>query len=544
MFDFKSKKILIVDDQKTFHIMIKSMLSNQGAKNIKFAESAEAAVRLAGKIKFDIFLVDYSLGVGKSGLEFLNYLRLNKLIKPSAIFVLISGDNSKGMVLTAIEKTPDDYLTKPFSQVQLVNRLTKAIRKKEVLVDIIKETLNKNYPEAIKIAKEKIKTQPLFQDVLTNILAALYVRTKQYEEAEQILKPLADRELIRASITLGKVYFLQEKYDKAIKLLTTVIQNNPLQMDPHQWLARSYQKEGQLEKALKILHYTANLTHSSVNKHEEVALLATEMNDYSIMVSSYNSILQLSRHSFFPDPCHLANYIRCIINHAKLEKNMEDRKEILKKVNSIIYQARFEEGKLEDFNFACFDELCQAKVHLALNEPLRAKRRILKTLHTITFPINEIDNACLYESISALLDIGEFELATPYLDELKGRNILNRTTQLTITENTGDTLEKRIEKFKHYNQLGISNFENEQFSDALINFEKAIELEPLNSGALLNRINVFLELIKENSSKTRSSYYVRCDQSLKLLTNIQLSSEHKKRFDFLSQGFSELNRRR
>ena len=150
----------------------------------------------------------------------------------------------------------------------------------------------------------------------------------------------------------------------------------------------------------------------------------------------------------------------------------------------------------------------------------------------------------MYESISALLDIGEFELANPYLDELKGRNILNKTTQLTITENTGDTLEKRIENFKHYNLLGISNFENGAFSDALIHFEKAIELEPLNSGALLNRINVFLELIKENSSKTRSSYYVRCDQSLKLLTNIQLSNDHKKRFDFLSQSFAELNRRR
>ena len=34
MFNYSDKTILIVDDQKPFHVMLKTMLTNQGAKNI------------------------------------------------------------------------------------------------------------------------------------------------------------------------------------------------------------------------------------------------------------------------------------------------------------------------------------------------------------------------------------------------------------------------------------------------------------------------------------------------------------------------------
>ena len=74
MFSYRNKKILIVDDQKAFHVMLKAMLTNQGAENITFAESAEQAARIANLDRFDIYLLDYNLGGGKNGVQLFDYL--------------------------------------------------------------------------------------------------------------------------------------------------------------------------------------------------------------------------------------------------------------------------------------------------------------------------------------------------------------------------------------------------------------------------------------------------------------------------------------
>lgn len=543
MFSYKNKRILIVDDQKPFHIMLNTMLTNQGAKNICFADSAESAAKLTHRKKFDIYLIDYNLGSGKNGSQLLDYLRLNQLIPNNALCFIITGDNNKGMVLTAIEKAPDDYLMKPFSQTQLFNRLSKAAQKKSVLSVVFDALAEKKYALAISLCKEKIETERKFRGICKSLLADIFITTNDFNEAEKILKSMVDnRPLVRASITLGKVYYLQKKHPEAINILKEVIFNNPLQMEAYQWLARAYQDNGELSKALNILTLAANMTHHSIIRHQEVALLANEMNEHKIMLSSYHSILQLSRNSFYPDPCHLANYIRSILNSANVIEDMDERKIILKKVSSALYQSRFEEGRNKKFDFNTFDDICQAKVFFSLGEPLKAKRRILNTLEKNESDIEEIDNTVLCESLFSLIEIGEFDYIAPYLEELKRRDIIDSTTQAEISLQTGGALEKRINSFKTHNELGIQSFSAKLFSSALEHFNKALQLEPLNSGALLNRVQVFVQLLKESRGDERKIHISSGQSSLNLLSNTQLPKEHAKRYKALHAEFMDFKR--
>jgi len=543
MFSYKNKRILIVDDQKPFHIMLKTMLTNQGAKNISFADSAESATKLAHRKEFDIYLIDYNLGSGKNGSQLLDYLRHNQLIPSSALCFIITGDNNKGMVLTAIEKAPDDYLMKPFSQTQLFNRLSKASQKKLVLADIFDALAEKKYDQAILLCKDRIITESKFRGLCKSLLADILITTQQFDAAEQILKALVEkRPLVRVSITLGKVYCLQEKYPEAIKILKEVISNTPLQMEAYQWLSRAYQGSGELNKALNILTLAANITHHSIERHQEVALLANEINEHKLMLSSYHSILQLSRNSFYPDPCHLANYIRSILNYANAQEEMDERRVILKQVNSALYQSRFEEGRNKSFDFNRFDEICQAKVFFSLGDTLKAKRRILNTLEKNDSAINELDSTFLCESLFSLLDIGEFDYASSYLEELGQRDIIDQTTQIAIKEQTGDALEERINNFKIHNKLGIQAFSAKSFSSALEHFNKALKLEPLNSGALLNRIQVFVQLLKQSSGDERKAQVTNCQSSFNLLSNTHLPDEHTKRCRELQKEFAELKK--
>jgi CheY-like chemotaxis protein len=543
MFSYKNKRILIVDDQKPFHIMLKTMLTNQGAKNISFADSADSATKLAHRKEFDIYLIDYNLGSGKNGSQLLDYLRHNQLIPHSALCFIITGDSNKGMVLTAIEKAPDDYLMKPFSQTQLFNRLSKANQKKLILSGIFEALAEENYDQAILLCKEKIQTESKFRSLCKSLLADILITTKRYDAAAQILKALVDnRPLVRVSITLGKVYCLQHKYPEAIKILQEVVFNTPLQMEAYQWLARAYQGCGELSKALNILTQAANMTHHSIVRHQEVALLANEMEEHKVMLSSYHSILSLSRNSFYPDPCHLANYIRSIINYANAQEEISERKIILKQVNSTLYQSRFEEGRNKNFDFNRFDEICQAKVFFAQGDSLKAKRRILNTLEKNDTPIDELDNTFLCESLFSLLEIGEFEYAAPYISELEQRDILDLTTQVAIEQKTGEMLDKRVNDFKVHNKLGIQAFAAKSFPVALDHFNKALYLEPLNSGALLNRIQVFIQLLKQKQNSERKNQISNCQSSFSLLSNTHLSDDHAKRYRELHEEFIELKR--
>jgi len=529
MFKYFDKKILIVDDQKAFHVMLKTMLTNQGARDITFVETTEQAVKIANQVAFDIYLFDYNLGSSKNGVQLLEYLKHNNLIPKHALCFILTGDSNKRMVLTAVEKAPDDYLMKPFSPVQLSTRLEAAIRRKTKLKPIYDAIEVKDHQLAISLCLQIIDESPEYRGICKNILADVYIETEQFTNAERILKPLVDlRPLVHSSMSLSRSYILQGQYKQAINVLTRLIKHAPLQMKAYRLLANAYKSDGQLSEALNILSQAANTTHHSIERHQEVALLANEMEEYSVMLGSYASILHLSRNSFYPDPCHLANYLRSITTCAKQETDMGERKKILKKASSALYQSRFEEGKNKDFDFTSFDEICQANVQLALNEPLKAKRKILNTLSAIDKDIADFDTTILTEGLFSLLEIGEFEQAKPYLSELEKRHILDEATEISIKKLTGDQLTNRIDNFASFNKKGIEQFDNKQYKQALESFDKALQLEPLNSGSILNRAQVFIHMLQEKP-KNSDRLQQKCQDSITLLNNTRLSEQHAER---------------
>ena len=110
------------------------------------------------------------------------------------------------MVLTAIEKSPDDYLMKPFSQVQLSKRLKLATQRKLIFQDIFQSLSEKNYELAIQQCQEKIDKETKHRGLCKNLLADIYIQIENFSAAETILKPLIDlRPLVRPSISLGKL---------------------------------------------------------------------------------------------------------------------------------------------------------------------------------------------------------------------------------------------------------------------------------------------------------------------------------------------------
>ena len=62
-------------------------------------------------------------GISAIGKQLLEDLREKKLLAPHSIFMLVTGENSVPMVMSAVELEPDDYLVKPFDLAELWARV-------------------------------------------------------------------------------------------------------------------------------------------------------------------------------------------------------------------------------------------------------------------------------------------------------------------------------------------------------------------------------------------------------------------------------------
>lgn len=119
-------KILIVDDEPNIVVPLQFLMEQNGYQTL-VAQSGEEALESISKEEPDLVLLDIMLP-GIDGFEVCEIVRL----KPEwrhirIIFLTAKGrdvDIAKGMVLGA-----DDYITKPFSNQQIIDAVTKLIQK-------------------------------------------------------------------------------------------------------------------------------------------------------------------------------------------------------------------------------------------------------------------------------------------------------------------------------------------------------------------------------------------------------------------------------
>ncbi len=123
-----SKKILIVEDEPSI-IAPLEFLMEQNNYEVKVADTGEKALDLIENFDADLILLDIMLP-GIDGYEVCQKIRSNPKIKTIKIVFLSAMartiDIAKGMGLTA-----DDYITKPFSNSFVVDRVNALLNEEE-----------------------------------------------------------------------------------------------------------------------------------------------------------------------------------------------------------------------------------------------------------------------------------------------------------------------------------------------------------------------------------------------------------------------------
>ena len=185
---YNDKRYLVLDDVSSFRIMMKKMLSELGVTHIDLAGDASRAIRLCREKPYDVILSDYNLGKGKNGQQLLEELNHLNLIKKTTIFIMVTAEVDKDIVLSALECQPNGYLAKPFTRGVLENRLGRIVRQNDQIREVLVAIDDGNLQDAIRHCDEHINKSTSYANVCLRIKGELLFRLKDYDQAMELYK--------------------------------------------------------------------------------------------------------------------------------------------------------------------------------------------------------------------------------------------------------------------------------------------------------------------------------------------------------------------
>src|SRR5215204_3555551 len=122
------KNILVVDDEKSQREILDMILNEEGYY-VTTAASGEAALKFAKDRRFDLALTDLKMTV-MDGIELLQQLLA---YDSSIIVILLTAHGSIESAKEALRRGAFDYLEKPYDREQLLETITRALTKLDVL---------------------------------------------------------------------------------------------------------------------------------------------------------------------------------------------------------------------------------------------------------------------------------------------------------------------------------------------------------------------------------------------------------------------------
>lgn len=148
-------RILIIDDDTSFGLMIEGFLKRKGFDTV-FVSSFDSALSSIKKTNFDLVLTDYRLDNG-TGLELIPEIKKNDQKTP---VVLITAYSDIRVAVSAIKLGAFEYITKPVNPDELLHVINRGLEKTTIVTDKPKTPVSQNkYIKGISRSAEQVEQQ-------------------------------------------------------------------------------------------------------------------------------------------------------------------------------------------------------------------------------------------------------------------------------------------------------------------------------------------------------------------------------------------------
>ena len=543
-------RVIIADEQHTFASLMKGILMSLGFSKITVASSGDEAQKICSRAQFDIYLFDCSFRNGISGLELVQNLRKNHLAPCMALMFIVTGDHSRSKVLCAVEQEPDDYIVKPFSQKQFARRLKKAIAKKKDLENIYSCIYRNDAPGAISALEKAVSEGTPYDVYCRCLLSDYYISTGQHNLAQAVIQEgMACSESDYLKFALGKVLYSKKLHEESLSIIQDVLTRRPLMTDAIEYVSKNYISLGMTEKAIQSIRQAVALSPLSERLLNAQITTALNAGDFMTARDGLALLLNVKKNSPEEVDTLLESFVQCEFMFVENSHDPFHISSMEKVIGNII--GRYHACTSKDrFSLETFKTVCEARVALIRGETQRSKRRLYQALTAM----NE-NNSNLADSIKigmylGLLSLGEYEVAEHLSQELAGRSadsdIAMNILDICVSRKNAEQAERR-NKYQELNSQGIREYKNGKLDEALRLFKEAKRKVPGNSNAILNKIQILLDMteiqLKQDSKNGKDAargLIQECASDLRLLEGIPLSKVQAERTELLKKDFAEI----
>ncbi len=342
--DFSKKHYLIIDDFTDMRAVIRSILRSLGVNHIDQARDGNDAISQMNHKRYDVVLCDYNLGSGKDGQQVLEEARHRELIGVDCIFIMVTAENTREMVMGAVEYAPDNYLAKPFTKDLLKSRLDKLFERKAHLSDVNKALMAKDYGAAIQELDTLLADSPKNLSDLLKLKTEICLMANRHDDAMAIYEQvLAVRDITWARFGMGKVLYAKKRHAQAQDIFRQLIELNPNLIAAYDWLSKTQVAQQQFNEAEQTLHAAAKHSPRGLKRQQLLGDLALGNGHAEAAEAAFGHAVTLAKHSILNTPALFAGLAKSKASNNKPVEALKVLGEIDKtfpdKPEAILYKA-------------------------------------------------------------------------------------------------------------------------------------------------------------------------------------------------------------
>jgi len=529
---YSKKSVLIIEDFAEFARSLRGMMITMGSKKIDLVYNGEDAIQACKERKYDIILSDYNLGDSKDGQQVLEELIRFDLLKSSAVFIMVTAENTTAMVMGALEYQPDSYLTKPFNGHILKSRLDKAIHKKELLSPIARKIKTKKWKEALEICEETIEENPKFRMACLRLKFNCFKKMKAYDKAlELTTKIVNERPIPWAMLGVGEIFAAKKEYDRAIDLFSDMINEFPMVLEGYDWLAKIQYQLGRPIEAQETLLKAVEKSPKALQRQKLLGSIAEENDDVETMAAAFRQAVKFGNNSAFASPDEFIKLTQSIGKQLKGNADV-DRQKLLDEAETVFQ-------KLDNrFKADANTQFRSAVAHADFSSITNDQQKVEKYLSAANRYYEKIEEHIgSEESIEiseSLKHLGQQELAESILEEAVEQYFddpafIKKAEKLT----TNKHLIANSKKANQLNSKAIKCFSSNDFKTACDYFTQALEIAPNNVNINLNNVQTLLKRFQ--SGEQNKELLNEAEGLLSNITRLAYTDPRYERYSELSR---------
>ena len=294
---------LIIEPHAGMRATIHNMLTLCGLSKVDHAGSSNQAIKHLGTKTYDLILCEYALEGGQDGQQLLEDIRHHKLMPLATMFFMVTAEGDYGKVVSAAELGPTDYILKPFTADRLLERVARALDKRNVFVPVYRLMEAGSQREAIDACLAGEAQHPRYLVDFMRLRAELHMFLGEPEQAEPLYRRLIETKAIAwARLGLAKTLFLRERYEEARDILENLVDTNKNFVDAYDWLARTHEAVGALDKAQAVLLDAVGVSPHAVRRLRKLGETALEAGDHDTAEKILKQVVSKAKYSEFRDP--------------------------------------------------------------------------------------------------------------------------------------------------------------------------------------------------------------------------------------------------